>query len=70
MELGGNVTIVCEKTGYFCELEFKLKGFLGRSDTINAIAGKLKLGRETLGTIEGHWDNRIIFKDRRTAVRM
>jgi len=25
MELGGTVSIVCEKTGYFCELEFKLK---------------------------------------------
>jgi len=27
MELGGNVSIICEKTGYFTELEFKLKVF-------------------------------------------
>jgi hypothetical protein len=25
MELGGTVSIVCEKTGYFCEIDFKLK---------------------------------------------
>jgi hypothetical protein len=25
MELGGKVTIVCEKTGYSAEVEFKLK---------------------------------------------
>jgi len=25
MELGGTVTIKCEKTGYWAELEFKLK---------------------------------------------
>jgi len=25
MELGGPVSIVCEKTGYFTEMEFKLK---------------------------------------------
>jgi hypothetical protein len=25
MELGGTVTIKCEKTGYHAELEFKLK---------------------------------------------
>ena len=29
MELGGTVTIVCERTSYACELEFKLKPFLG-----------------------------------------
>ena len=25
MELGGKVSIVCSKTGYSCELEFKLR---------------------------------------------
>lgn len=33
MELGGKVTIDCEKTGYFTELEFKLK-VLDQSDVI------------------------------------
>ncbi|XP_035708543.1 oxysterol-binding protein-related protein 8 isoform X4 [Folsomia candida] len=67
MELGGTVSIVCEKTGYFSELEFKLKGFLGRSDTTNTISGKIKLGRETVATVEGHWDNKIVMKDRQTG---
>lgn len=30
MELGGTVSIICEKTGYFCEIEFKLKVILKR----------------------------------------
>jgi len=44
------------------------QGFLGRSDTTNAIIGKLKLGRETVATLEGHWDNKIVLKDKLTGV--
>ncbi|CAL8104965.1 unnamed protein product [Orchesella dallaii] len=67
MELGGNVSIICEKTGYFTELEFKLKGFLGRADSTNAVYGKIKLGRETISTVEGHWDSKITLKNKRNG---
>lgn len=67
MELGGKVTIECEKTGYSTELEFKLKPFLGGSEQINCITGRLRLGKETLATLEGYWDGVIYIKDRRTG---
>lgn len=68
MELGGKVSISCEKTGYFTEIEFKLKPFLGGPEQTNCIFGRLKLGKETLATIEGYWDGIIYIKDRRTGV--
>ncbi|KAF7287501.1 hypothetical protein GWI33_001461 [Rhynchophorus ferrugineus] len=67
MELGGKVSIDCEKTGYYTELEFKLKPFLGGSEQTNCITGRLKLGKETLATIEGYWDGTIHIKDKRTG---
>lgn len=68
MELGGNVSIICEKTGYFCELDFKLKGFLGGAAGTNTMCGKIKLGRETIATVEGHWDSKINLKNKRNGV--
>ncbi|XP_023324783.1 oxysterol-binding protein-related protein 8 [Eurytemora carolleeae] len=62
MELGGKVTIECEKTGYSTELEFKLRPFLGGGEFTNAVSGRLKLGKETLATIDGHWDEKVMFK--------
>ncbi|KAB7506058.1 Oxysterol-binding protein-related protein 8 [Armadillidium nasatum] len=67
MELGGKVTIECEKTGYVAELEFKLKPFLSGYDANNLLSGKLKLGKETLATLEGRWDRKITFMDKRTG---
>ncbi|MFH4975713.1 hypothetical protein AB6A40_002422 [Gnathostoma spinigerum] len=61
MEYGGQVTIKCDKTGYECVLEFKLKPFLGGS--MNVISGKIKLGNETLVQIEGHWDSEITISE-------
>ncbi|XP_052868677.1 oxysterol-binding protein-related protein 8 isoform X3 [Anopheles cruzii] len=66
MELGGKVTIECENTGYKTELEFKLKPFLGGNEYTNLLVGKLKLGKETLATINGHWDSEIRIKDARS----
>ena len=42
--------------------------FLGGAEQTNAISGRLKLGKETLATIEGYWDGSIFIKDRRTGV--
>lgn len=66
-ELGGKVSIKCEKTGYFTELEFKLKPFLGGSELCNNVIGKIKLGKETLCTLDGHWDSVMKVKDKRTS---
>ncbi|XP_063783487.1 oxysterol-binding protein-related protein 8 isoform X2 [Pseudophryne corroboree] len=68
LELGGNVTIMCEKTGYSAILEFKLKPFLGNDDCVNQISGKLKLGKEVLATLEGHWDSEVFVHDKKTEV--
>ena len=59
MELGGKVQIQCEKTGYNTELEFKLRPFLGGGEFTNAVSGRLKLGKETLAVIDGHWDDKV-----------
>lgn len=69
LELGGKVNIVCEKTGYNTDIEFKLKPFLGSSDLCNLVTGRIRLGNETLGTIEGHWDSDIYYKDKRIGER-
>lgn len=67
MELGGKISIECENTGYKTELEFKLKPFLGSNEYTNLLTGKLKLGKETLATINGHWDGEIRIKDTRSG---
>ncbi|XP_076472177.1 oxysterol-binding protein-related protein 8-like isoform X2 [Babylonia areolata] len=64
MELGGKVTISCPKTGYKCELEFKLKPFLGSGQASNRIHGKIMMGSDVLAMIDGHWDQEIYIKDR------
>ncbi|XP_076862694.1 oxysterol-binding protein-related protein 8 isoform X3 [Brachyhypopomus gauderio] len=68
LELAGQVTIICEKTGYSAQLEFKLKPFLGSNDSVNQISGKIKLGKEVLATLEGHWDSEIFINDKKTGV--
>lgn len=67
MELGGKVTVDCEKTGYRTELEFKLRPFLSGFDANNMVSGKFKLGKDTLATLEGHWDGKITLTDKRTG---
>nr|XP_057932942.1 oxysterol-binding protein-related protein 8 isoform X1 [Doryrhamphus excisus] len=67
LELGGQITIGCEKTGYSAQLEFKLKPFLGSSDCVNQVSGKIKLGKEVLATLEGHWDSEIFINDKKTG---
>ncbi|XP_072566284.1 oxysterol-binding protein-related protein 8-like isoform X2 [Paramormyrops kingsleyae] len=68
LELGGQVTIMCEKTGYSAQLEFKLKPFLGSNDSVNQISGKIKLGKEVLATLEGHWDCEVLINDKKTCM--
>lgn len=67
MELGGKVFVECENTGYKTDIEFKLKPFLGGSEYTNLMTGKIKLGKETLAAINGHWDGEIKIKDSRSG---
>ncbi|KAL5283979.1 OSBPL8 family protein [Megaselia abdita] len=67
MELGGKVSIECNNTGYKTEIEFKLKPFLGGSEYTNLVSGKIKLGKETLATLNGHWDTEMKIKDSKTG---
>uniref|UniRef100_A0A452SVH3 Oxysterol-binding protein n=1 Tax=Ursus americanus TaxID=9643 RepID=A0A452SVH3_URSAM len=63
MELGGRVTIECEKTNFQAELEFKLKPFFGGSTSINQISGKITSGEEVLARLTGHWDREVFIKE-------
>ncbi|XP_036399421.1 oxysterol-binding protein-related protein 5-like isoform X1 [Megalops cyprinoides] len=70
LELGGKITIDCEKTKCFAELEFKLKPFLGGSSTVNLISGKIRMGDDVLATIEGHWDGEVFLHEKKTGHQM
>ncbi|XP_058160974.1 oxysterol-binding protein-related protein 5 isoform X2 [Dasypus novemcinctus] len=63
MELGGKVTVQCDKNNLRTELEFKLKPFFGGSASINEISGKIVSGAEVLASLEGHWDGEVLIKE-------
>ncbi|XP_008298885.1 oxysterol-binding protein-related protein 8 isoform X2 [Stegastes partitus] len=67
LELGGKVTIECEKTKCFTELEFKLKPFLGGACSVNQISGKIFVGEELLATVDGHWDSEVFIHEKRSG---
>ncbi|XP_007947522.1 oxysterol-binding protein-related protein 5 [Orycteropus afer afer] len=59
MELGGKVTIECEKNNLQAELEFKLKPFFRGSTSINQISGRITAGEEVLARVSGRWDREV-----------
>ncbi|KAJ8795617.1 hypothetical protein J1605_002379 [Eschrichtius robustus] len=63
MELGGRVTIECEKNNFQAELEFKLKPFFGGSTSLNQVSGKITSGEEVLARLTGHWDREVFIKE-------
>ncbi|XP_005384280.1 PREDICTED: oxysterol-binding protein-related protein 5 isoform X2 [Chinchilla lanigera] len=63
LELGGKVTIACEKNNLQVELDFKLKPFFGGSTNINQISGKIMSGEEVLARLTGHWDRDVFIKE-------
>ncbi|KAI5632018.1 oxysterol-binding protein domain-containing protein [Phthorimaea operculella] len=67
MELGGKVHIICEKTGYHADVEFKLRSFLGSAEQTNSVSGRIKYGGETVAVLDGYWDGRITLKDKKTG---
>ncbi|RXN00293.1 Oxysterol-binding protein-related protein 8 [Acipenser ruthenus] len=46
----------------------KPQPFLGNNDSVNQISGKIKLGKEVLATLEGHWDSEVIIHDKKTGI--
>ncbi|CAF0861310.1 unnamed protein product [Adineta ricciae] len=69
MELGGKVTITCEKTRYSADIEFKLKPFIGGQELTNLVEGKIRLEDDVLYTFSGHWDDEIILIDKTTHMK-
>uniref|UniRef100_A0A1A8MVA2 Oxysterol-binding protein n=2 Tax=Nothobranchius pienaari TaxID=704102 RepID=A0A1A8MVA2_9TELE len=67
LELGGKITIECEKTKCLAELEFKLKPFLGGSASVNLICGKILVGDELMATVDGHWDSEVFLHEKRSG---
>ncbi|KAM5248132.1 oxysterol-binding protein-related protein 5 [Ctenodactylus gundi] len=63
MELGGKVTITCEKNKLQAELDFKLKPFFGGSTSINQISGKIMSGEKIMAQLSGHWDRDVLIKE-------
>lgn len=44
-----------------------LQPMIGGADFMNYVTGKLRLGKETLATISGYWDDCITIEDKRTG---
>lgn len=42
--------------------------FLSGYEANNMVSGKIKLGKDTLATLEGYWDGKISFTDKRKGV--
>ncbi|XP_048216979.1 oxysterol-binding protein-related protein 5 isoform X2 [Perognathus longimembris pacificus] len=63
LELGGKVTIACEKNNLQAELEFKLKPFFGGSGSINQVSGTVTSGEEVLARLSGHWDRDVFLAE-------
>jgi len=61
MELCGDVYIKCNETQCKAEIEFKAKPFFGGE--YNAIAGKIKKGKDTVYSLSGKWDDKIFISN-------
>jgi hypothetical protein len=60
LELGDESVIQNDQTNYSCKVDFKTKGYF--SGEYNAIHGKLKAGRDTVGEVTGKWSDRMDLK--------
>ncbi|XP_017274524.1 oxysterol-binding protein-related protein 5 isoform X2 [Kryptolebias marmoratus] len=67
LELGGKITIECEKTKCLAELEFRLKPFLGGPSSVNQVSGKIFLEEELMATVDGHWDSEVFIQEKRSG---
>ena len=51
-------------------MNFFTQPFLGSGEASNRIVGRIKMGSDTLAVIEGHWDQDVYIKDKRSEVRI
>ncbi len=45
-----------------------LQPFLGSGEASNRLTGRIKMGQETLATLDGKWDQEIYIREKRTGV--
>mmetsp|Transcript_312 Transcript_312/g.569 ORF Transcript_312/g.569 Transcript_312/m.569 type:complete len:411 (+) Transcript_312:108-1340(+) len=64
MEVGGNCTIKCVKTGYNALINFKTKPLFGGA--YNLISGKIKAGTKTIHKIKGNWTRMLTITNQKT----
>jgi hypothetical protein len=67
LELGDTCIAKNEKTGFYCDLEFKTKGFF--SGTYNALAGRIRHNLSEVGEVSGRWSHTMDFKNSKTGNR-
>ena len=59
-----------EKVLIIFKFDFFFQPFLGGGEFTNAITGKIKLVKEVLVTLDGHWDDTVMMKDKKTGVSL
>jgi hypothetical protein len=57
MEVGDKTEIVCSKTGYSCEIEFKMKGMIFGKDQENMVTATVKHNGAKVHVVHGYWDD-------------
>jgi len=65
MELTGQVTISCKKTGYYAEIDFKSKPMFGGE--YNTLSGKICKWDKVLYFISGKWDGKMMIEATETS---
>lgn len=64
-ELGDQMVVRCEKTGFEANIEFKTKGFIsGAYDVIDGVIKRISDG-ETLATVSGKWNEVMEIKPKK-----
>lgn len=68
LEFNGTSSFSCPKTGLGAEVSYKSRGSLAIRGDMNGVTGRIfnLITNETLYTLDGHWDNKIVLTDLRT----
>lgn len=65
LEFNGHSSLFCHKSGLGAEIEYKARGLMAIRADVHGVSGRIfKLANdETLFTIEGHWDKKVILTE-------
>lgn len=68
LEFNGTSSFVCPKSGLGAEIEYKARGSLAIRGDMNGLNGRIfeLSSNETLYTMDGHWDRKVMLTDVRT----